>query len=703
MLFRKIWIDCPLGSEKLLLRTMTGREELGRPFVYTLELLTHDTALDLNALLGHPMTVHLQVTAVEERHFHGFVTELSEAGSDGSFIVYRVKLAPWFSLLGYNSNCRIFQEKNAVDIAEEIFKDAGFSDYEIALTEKSYKKYEYAVQYRESDFSFISRLLEQEGIYYFFEHGKDKHRLVLADAPESHDKRKLGDLRFLAEAGEATVDQHIDRWSLSKSIRPGTFATDDYDFKRPRAALMSKLSAPQAHPHAEYEIFDYPGEYVRTDEGETLARVRLQQLQSRYERMQGSGNVRTLSTGCTFKLTDFPREDQNQEYLIVATDYTLHSSGLETGGGDAESTFHASIETIKAATPFRPAHSTPRPFIAGHQTAVVVGKSGEEIWTDEYGRVKVQFRWDRRGVSDEKSSCWVRVAQVWAGSGWGAIHVPRIGQEVLVSFLDGDPDRPIITGRVYNGAAKPPFELPGQAMVSGIKSDSTPGGGGYNEVSMDDSKGAEKLTLHAQKDMETTVEHDQTTTVHNNRTTLVDVDDLETVGQLQSISVGADQSIAVGKAHTLTVGASSAETIALGKALTVGSSYQVSVVAAMNTTVGGNAAEEIGGGRSVVVAKSSSEDVRGSKSIKVAKDMVQEVQQNLTIHTDKKLNVTAADDLVIRGKKKGLLEFSEELTIKVGSASIVLKKNGDILLKGKKLSLNGSGDIVIKGQKVVQN
>jgi type VI secretion system secreted protein VgrG len=432
--------------------------------------------------------------------------------------------------------------------------------------------------------------------------------------------------------------------------------------------------------------------------------------------------------GCLFKLTNYPREDQNREYLITAASYNLgpqeYESAFAGGGG---SLFSCSITAIDKQQVYRAPRITPKPIVQGPQTAIVVGKSGEEIWTDQYGRVKVQFHWDRYGKEDENSSCWIRVSQVHAGKGFGGIDIPRIGEEVIVSCLEGDPDRPIITGRVYNDDNKPPTGLPSAGMVSGLKSNSTPGGGGYNEMVMDDTSGSEKITIHGQYNMDTTVENDQTLTVNNNRTTTIAVDDAATVGSNQTKDVGADytetiganKTIQVGANHTENIGANmsltvssnktetvsvaSAETVGAAKALTIGAAYQISVGAAMNETVGAAKAEEIGGIKSVNVGANSSENIGKDKSVSAGSNISEKAGKDVSVASGKKMALTAGDDLAIQGNKKGVIELADELTIKCGKATIVMKKNGDVTINGKKITVKGSGDVVIKGSKIKQN
>jgi type VI secretion system secreted protein VgrG len=676
---------------------MTGTEALSRPFEFTLQLSTTAKSVDLTSALGATMTVGVPGKDGLSRYLHGHVVTITEAGSGDGHQFYTAQVRPWFYLLSYNQDSRIFQDLSVVDIARTIFEERGFGDFKFSLSQSAYRTYEYSVQYRESDFAFLSRLFEQEGIYYFFEHGADKHTLVLADSPESHTAYDLGEVEYLpVTMGRNVVSAHLDSWQSARRMQAGVYVLDDYDFVRPRASLAIKLAAPKAHAFADAEIYDYPGEYTKEDEGERLVSVRLHAMQNEFARCWAGGNVPELGPGLTFKLANHPRAEENQPYLILGSSYEIDGGDLESAeGGSGGLNFHSTLAVMALSTPFRPAPSTRRPVISGHQTAKVVGRAGDEITTDKYGRVKVQFPWDRLGESNAKSSCWVRVAQVWAGSGMGSMHVPRIGQEVLVSFLEGDPDRPIITGRVYNGGAMPPFELPAKAMVSGTKTESTPGGGGYNEFSMDDTKGDEKIVVHGQRDMETTIEHDQRLTVHNNRTSTIDMDDLEVVGNNQTINVGVNQ--------VTNIGGSSADTIAVAKALSIGAGYQISVGAAMNETVVGLKAEEVGGMKSLVVGAASTEHVKGSKTVRTDKSISEEATETITIRAGQAMGLAAGDDLSISGKKKALIEIAEELTIKVGGATITLKKNGDIAIKGKKISIEGSGDVALKGKKIAQN
>ncbi len=680
---RRIAVTTSLGEDVLLFHRMSVSEQLGRLFEFDLDLLSVDPEIKLQDVLGQSMTVRYQRLDEEPRYFNGFVNRFSHASSHGNLFVYRASLRPWFWFLTRTADCRIFQNMTVPDIIKEVFRDLGFSDFEEALS-GSYREWEYCVQYRETDFNFISRLLEQEGIYYYFKHEEGKHTLVLSDSISAHETVPGYEEvpYYPPEESQRRERDHFDNWSLNQHIQPGVYALTDFDFKKPKANLEVKSSTAREHEQAEFEIYDYPGEYKESGDGEGYVRARIEELQAQYERVQGSGNVGGLSTGSLFKLSNYPREDQNREYLITAADYTLGPQEYESANtGDDGSNFACNITAIDKQQAFRAPRITPKPIVQGPQTAIVVGKSGEEIWTDKYGRVKVQFHWDRYGEVNENSSCWMRVSHPWAGKNWGAVAIPRIGQEVIVSFLEGDPDQPIITGRVYNDDNMPPYELPANATQSGVKTRSSKGGTpeNFNEVRFEDKKGSEEVYIHAEKDQNNVVENDETTSVGRNRT--------EDVGNNETISIGSNRSVTIGSNKSETIAINKAETIGVAKELTIGGAYQVTVGAAMNETIGATKTEEIGAIKSVLVGKDSSENVGSNKSIE----------------SGKKMSFQSGDNFSIKGDKKGMIEIADELTIKVGKAIISMKKNGDITINGNNITLKGSGDVILKGKKVIVN
>jgi type VI secretion system secreted protein VgrG len=514
---RQIELTTPLGPDVLLFRALHGREELGRLSDFELSALSTRIDISPGDLLAKNITVSLSLQNGGHRYFNGYVTRFAQGGMVGRYYEYRMTVRSWLWFLTRTADCRIFQETTVPDIIKEVFADHPVAMFEDHLT-GTYSKREYCVQYRETDFNFVSRLMEEEGIYYYLDHGDGRHVLKLVDSYSGHKRlESAATIPYYPPHSQSRADEeYIHAWTFAQTIQPGAVALDDYDFTRPKADLTVKAKLLEPHEHADYEVFDYPGEYVQTDDGDHYARARVDELHAEFHRAQAQCNVREIATGGLFSLTNAPRRYQEREYLIAGAEYTLQDNAYETAAEESV-TYASAFTAMPSRQQFRPARITPEPRMQGPQTAVVVGPPGEEIWTEKYGRVKVQFHWDRYGRNDENSSCWIRVSHPWAGKGWGAIAIPRIGQEVIVDFLEGDPDQPIITGRVYNADSMPATTLPAGAVVSGIKSN-THKGKGYNELTMDDTANKEKITIHAQYDMNTTVEHDQTNTVKNDFT-----------------------------------------------------------------------------------------------------------------------------------------------------------------------------------------
>src|SRR5262249_34559763 len=452
----------------------------------------------------------------------GFVTRFAQGGSTGRYARYFATVHPWLWFLTRTADCRIFQEMTVPDIVKKVFADHPTADAAWELT-GSYRKWDYCVQYRETDFNFVTRLLEEEGIYFYTRHTDGHHTVVLTDSVSKHDPVPgYEKISFIAPEDLVKPElEHISTWDFSRTIQPGVYVHNDYDLERPSVELKTRKVLSRTYSPSDYEIYDYPGHYLQKGDGEQYADVRINEFGTQYESARGSSNSKGIHVGSLFTLEDYPREDQNAEYLILSASYDLEFSGYEAMPDSAGTTYRCSFVVMPSKQQFRPRRATPKPFVQGPQTAVVVGPGGEEIYTDKYGRVKVQFHWDRYGKKDEKSSCWIRVSHPWAGKGWGSVATPRIGQEEIVDFLEGEPDQPIITGRVYNEETQAPFGFPAGAVLSGIKSN-THKGQGFNEISMDDTAKKEMIKIHAQHDMETTVEHDDTNTIHNNRKTKVD-------------------------------------------------------------------------------------------------------------------------------------------------------------------------------------
>ncbi|UVM72484.1 type VI secretion system Vgr family protein [Pseudomonas alvandae] len=562
-------ITSPLGPEVLLLKDMGGGEELGRLFNYELQLHSLDNAIDLNQLLGKPMCVSLQLDGGGERHFHGIVARCSQNVDQGQFASYQVTLRPWLWLLTRTSDCRIFQNLTIPQIIKQVFRDLGFSDFEDALSHP-YREWEYCVQYRETSFDFVSRLMEQEGIYYFFRHEQGRHVLVMADAYGAHTRAPgYASVPYYPKNEQQRERDHIHDWHLAQEVQPGSLELNDYDFQRPSARIDVRSAMPRPHAAGDYPLYDYPGTYVQSSDGEHYARTRIEALQTLHEQIELSGNARGLGSGHLFSLTGFSRKDQNREYLIVGARYYLSQESGESGVGAPSAQFESSLTCIDAQQSFRPMAITHRPIVKGPQTALVVGPKGEEIWTDQFGRVKVHFYWDRHDQSNENSSCWIRVSQAWAGKNWGSVQIPRIGQEVIVSFLEGDPDRPIITGRVYNAEQTVPYALPANATQSGTKSRSSKGGtpANFNEIRMEDKKGAEQLYIHAERNQDIVVEVDESHSVGHDRN--------KSIGHNETVRIGQDRLRAVQRNDALLVGGTKSDSISTQYLVEAGSQIRL--------------------------------------------------------------------------------------------------------------------------------
>ena len=530
-----IQVKSGLGKDVLLFRGFSATEQLGRLFQFDVDVLSTDAGIQLQDVLGTPMTVQMDLPGGEKRFFNGLVSRFSQEGAVGSLTWYHATLRPWLWFLTRTADCQIFQEMTVPDIIKKVFKDKGFTDVEDKLA-GTYRSWVFCVQYRETAFNFVSRLMEQEGIYYYFKHTDGKHQLVLADDYSSHEPFPDYDTvpYFPPTASERRERDHISEWSVAKEVQTGTFVLDSYDFEKPKGDLLVKSTIKKDHAHDDAEFFDHPGEYLVSGEGNAYVNARVQELAVQHEIAQGEGNAHGIAVGSIFTLDGCDREDQNREYLVVSTNCQAHEQGYESGSSASDLSFSCNFRAVPSEVPYRSPRVTPKPIVQGPQTAVVVGPQGEEIWTDKYGRIKVQFFWDRYGKSDENSSCWMRVAQVWSGKEWGAIQIPRIGEEVLVNFLEGDPDQPLVTGRVYNADRMPPYKLPDNQTQSGIKTRSAKGGhpDAFNELRFEDKKDEEEVYFHAEKDFNRVVENndtlkvgyekmdpgDQTVEIYNDRT-----------------------------------------------------------------------------------------------------------------------------------------------------------------------------------------
>ncbi len=654
---RPMRVDTVLGSDVLLLEGFQGTESVSEPFAFRLDLLSETEDLDPLEVLRKPMQITLQLHNGGPRVIHGLVRRFAQLGQERHLTHYRAELVPWLSFLALSRDSRIYQRLTVPEIIEQVFRALGYSDFEFR-TQQSYPKREYCVQYRETHLDFVSRLMEEEGLFYFFEHTPDRHLLVVGDSNIVFDPCPgQSRLRFHPQA--PPDDNVVRSFEQEMAAWVGRVTLRAYDFTHPALDLESSTAGSGVE-----EVYDYPGKYVTLSDGDRLARLRLEAEEVTRRLLRGGGSARALVSGARFELDEHYRTSMNAEYILLRVQHRAAMGGYRGQDSNSELDYQNEFLALPADTTYRTARRTPRPLIHGTQTALVVGPAGEEIHTDKYGRVKVQFYWDRVGHRNEDSSCWVRVGTPWAGKGYGNITIPRIGNEVIVQFLEGDPDQPLIMGAVFNADQAVPFDLPGSGIQQGIKSRSSPGGGGNNEISVTDTKGSELMNIHAAFDQTESVGHDQSSTVGNNRSSTVAVNDSETIGSKQTIAVGSDQGISVGGNQHVTVGGDRAVSVAGNDSLAVGAARQVASGGDMSLHAGGDFSASAAG----KVSTSSG------------------AATNLTVGAAFKATVAATADIsaggavTISGSKITLSAGGS--SIEIGPAGVTLTTGGPITLKG---------------------
>jgi type VI secretion system secreted protein VgrG len=646
---RLLAIGTVLGDDQLLIKSFSLSEQLGRMFQAEAELASEDPAIDFDKVVGSNATVRLELQNGKTRYFNGYISRFVQTGQSGDYARYRATLVPWLWFLTRTADCRIFQKKTVPDIIEEVFKGHGFKDYKLKLT-GSHPEWEYCVQYRETDLNFVSRLMEQEGIYYFFEHEDGVHTVILADAASAHEPFE-GYEEFIyrtrthqgKEAEESVTD-----WVIEKEVQPGVYALADFNFKNPGAPVVVNANKARKHEAAGFEIFDHPGEYDERGEGEACAKIRIEELQAQHEILRAQATIRAVSAGCKFTLKQHPRDDQNRECLITGMSLQVRVGEFKTAGaGGEKDSLTCRFTAMPADEQFRSARITPKPVIQGPQTAIVVGKAGEEIDTDEFGRVKVQFHWDRYGKVDENSSCWVRVSQSVAGKGWGAITIPRIGQEVIVEFLEGDPDLPIITGRVYNATNKVPYPLPDNKTRSTLKTDSSKGGQGFNEIRFEDKKGEEEFFIHAEKDQQIRVKNDCIETIMHDRHLIVENDQFEHVKNERSEKVDRSHFEEIGQDRNLTVKGKEAKEVKQNLSLTVQGKVEEDFKQDHSETVSSN--YKLEATQVTIEAKSKIELKVGGSSITMEAAKIELKAPQVAVSGDAKVDIQGGAAVKIQG------------------------------------------------------
>jgi type VI secretion system secreted protein VgrG len=689
---RLLTLTTPLGADKLLVERVSGEERVSGLFAFTLELLSETEDLDFSQVVGKSVTLGMLLADGSVRNWNGVIGRFAQVGSEESRYRYRAEMVPWLWMLQHTADSRIFQDKSVPDIIEAVFKARGFSDFKTSLS-KTYSSRSYCVQYRESDFAFVSRLMEEEGIFYYFEHSDSAHTLVLADASSAISACAVkSSVPYRPKAGSGEGDD-IALWMQSLTVVPAKVALDDYDFTQSTTDLsVSSPTVATAGKQSALDIYEQPGGYSQVSDGESYAEVRMQEWEARQVRVDAGGNCRTLAAGYSFTLTDHFRSDFNGDYLLLSVRHEA-TNNLPWQGGDGH--YENRFNCQPKSTVFRPERRTPRPLVHGAQSAVVVGPSGEEIYTDQYGRVKVQFHWDRLGKNDDKSSCWIRVSQSWAGLGWGSMHIPRVGQEVIVDFFEGDPDQPIITGRVYNAQKTVPYTLPDNKTQSGLKSRSSPNGTAenFNELRFEDKKGSEDVVFQAEKDFHRIVKNDDDLQVTHDRTITVKNNLTETVSEgnfSQTITKGTHTrtiegdtltEIKTGK-HTLQVDTGdSVELVKQGNR-----SVEVSVGNDTLTIKSGDQTTKISTGKSSTEAGTSIELKVGSNSIKIDQSGITLSAAAITLSSTGNTSISAKGDATVSGMN---VSATAQIgaTVK-GNATAEVSASGQTTVKGAIVMIN---------------
>ena len=684
---RPITIEGDYKARDLMLKCALVEEGLSTLTRTTIEFLSKDKALDLKDVVGYAMNVSVTTADEAQRKFLGTVISAEFLGLYQGYGHFTAEVRPWPWFLTLRHDNRIFQEMSVVDILKKVFADAQFTDYEIKAS-GSYAKRTYCVQYRESDFAFISRLMEEEGLYYFFTHDGSREKMVIADGIGAHRPAPGGpsfDFSYREESFRRQSD-HIFEWTAAEAVTPGKVSVTDWNFETPSTDLMKIKSIPKgSHSKTGMEIYDYPGNYRLPDTGEGFGRVAIEAQAVQHQRWTGVGNVRTLGAGQVFQLKGHPRTSDNSEFLLTrATHYIQVENEFEesdTGSvssramrfEDSQDAYRIVFDGIPKAVQFRAPKVTPWPSISGLHTAIVVGPAGEEIHTDKYGRIKVKFHWDRIGKKDEKASCWVRTVMPWTGKNWGMIAIPRIGQEVVIQFEEGNPDRPVCTGMLYNAETMPPYALPENMTQSGVKTRSTKKGGdaNFNELVFEDKLGEEFIRFHAEKNYFQTVENDAvieiglekkkqgdlTQTIHRHKTETLKTGDMtfkvEQGNETRFIKV--DKTEEIGRHNKQTIDGNS------------------------DIEIKQNLTEKVTGNHKAEVTGSHDVKVTGSQTNKVTGTIIEESIGGITIKSPAKITLEVGGSKIEMTPAgvtiKGLLITAEASTMTQvkGSAMVVVQ------------------------------
>jgi type VI secretion system secreted protein VgrG len=660
------------NGRQLQLRTFSGTETMSQPFEFELDLVSEDLRIPFRDVIGKRVAVGIRHRGeLGIRWFNGYISRFTQLPNESRMAHYRAVMVPWLWFLSQTADCRIFQNLTIPDIVTEILREYGVTDYVWRL-DGQYEKWDYCVQYRETALNFIMRLLEQEGIYFFFEQSLEKHILVLADGLSHPECPGTSRVRYEHAFGEGVLrsEDTVLSWRHEQNFQPGTYTLQDYNFEKPRFNLSADAPSATEVGDRRFEIYDFPGEYEVRGGGEGWAKIRMEEDEAAKAVISGDSCCRNFAAGYRFEI-DQLEHASNGSYFLTSVTHRARQAADYSSEAEQELEYENSFTCLPVEVQYRPPRMTPKPFVQGSQTATTVGPAGKEIYTDEHGRIKVHFHWDRRDKRDQNSSCWIRVSQPWAGQDWGAISIPRIGQEVIVDFLEGDPDRPIVTGRVYNADQRVPYPLPAGERKMGIRSRSTPGGGGYNEVMLDDTKGNEGVTIHAQYNMQTRVEHDDSLSIGNNQTVEIGVDRTETVQGNETVTVVGNRETTIQGNETVTINGTRTETVEKDETVTLMHNQTHTVLKNETKMVALTRTHSVGVNEAVTVGLAQQVNVGAIRE--TAAGYLHFIGAGWKVHL--KAGVRIA------------LEAETEIVLSAGGSKIILNKDG-IQISGKKVEIN---------------
>lgn len=735
---RLLTVTTPLGPDKLLLVGLSGTEAVSHLYRIGLDLIaTNETEIAFEKILGKKVTAHVAAPGGQVRHLGGICSRISQGGRDQTFTTYRAEVVPELWFLTRKAQSRIFQAKTVPQILQKVFEGLQVS---VAL-KGHYEPRDYCVQYRETDFNFVSRLMEEEGIFYFFKHDAGATTMVVGDSPEAHPEVPFDPKATFAPFGDNTVQEdRVFEWEKAQDLRSTKFTLRDHSFELPHKHLEAQKQITEeaqvgtvshklkiGNPDR-LEVYDWPGEYAQRFDGvgpgredrpadvqkifqdnQRTAQIRAEQEAAACLTIVGTSRLRQLTAGHKFTLDGHYNADG--PYTITSVHHSARMAGDYRTGDADEMAYENTFTCLPGSVPFRPQRVTTKPAVQGSQTAVVVGPKGKEVFTDKYGRVKVQFHWDREGKNDEKSSCWVRVAQSVAGKRWGASFWPRIGQEVIVDHLEGDPDQPIIMGCVYNADQMPPYLGQGpdskhkdENLLTGLKSNTSAGGTGYNELRFYDAKDKQQVFLHAERNLDTRVKNDSMERVVGSRHLVVGHkpgddkpgDQLEDVYRDKHLHVRRHQTEQVEGNLQMTVGKGQAQGGNVDvliekdhKELIEGNAHGHvkgnllgKTDGNQGLTVGGNLAEKVGGIHHVQVGGNRNEKVGGTQSLTVAMNQQEKVGQN---HA-----VDAGMEIHLKAGMKVIIEAGVQLSL-VGPGGFVDIGPSGVTIQGIMVLINSGG------------